>query len=109
MKQWKAKNLLDALRLARQGGFGEEFVVRRRGFLLPDRGRSWEPEEVVMHGSIAFDEPNRPSVLYLLEAPGGHRGWLGVLWGVRQHPRLEEYLERTQLVIDRKEQFGNAV
>ncbi|RMF30293.1 MAG: hypothetical protein D6765_03315, partial [Bacteroidetes bacterium] len=66
-------------------------------------------EEVVLHGRLSFGAPNRPEALYLLEAPGGHRGWLGVLWGVRRHPRLEEYLERTQLPIDKQEEFDHAV
>ncbi len=90
-------SLTQAIAYVEQLGFTHEFVAVEEGMKDLVTKKVYAPESLVIKDVFRFEgytDPDDLSVLYVLEASDGVRGWVSDAYGPYASPVLAEHLDK---------------
>ena len=89
--------LAEAIAFVERLGYAHEFVPGADGLKDLVTGKTYRPEQLVIRDVYRFEgytDPDDLSVLYVLEADDGTRGWVSDAYGPYASPVLAEHLDK---------------
>lgn len=89
--------LAEAIEFVEKLGYEHEFVPVEAGLKDLVSGKVYRPEQLIIRDVYRFEgytDPDDLSVLYVLEAEDGMRGWVSDAYGPYASPVLAGHLEQ---------------
>lgn len=88
--------LLQAIQQIKKEGYTIEFVSNESGFVNPENNKTYLPKNIwtveIIRLNGPFSDPDEDSILYLLKADNGQKGWISDSYSIYADTNLMDHI-----------------